>query len=78
MKAVSVDERRSDRAGGGSSAPASDLPARALALQRLAGNRAMGRLLARWIKHPDADKKGVMVPDVAAEDFERFNPPQNK
>jgi hypothetical protein len=34
--------------------------------------------LRPWRKHPDASKKGVMVPDVAAEDFERFNPPQSK
>jgi hypothetical protein len=54
------------------------LPERALALQRLAGNRAAARILARWVKHPDPDKKGVMVPDVAAEDYARFNPPQNK
>ena len=54
------------------------LPQRALALQRLAGNRAAARVLARWVKHPDPDKKGVMVPDVAAEDHARFNPPQNK
>jgi hypothetical protein len=52
--------------------------ARAAALQRAAGNRAAARVLARWVKHPDGDKKGVMVPDVVAEDFTRFNPPQNK
>ena len=50
----------------------------ALRLQRLAGNRATARLLSRWAKHPDADKKGVMVPDVVAEEYARFNPPQNK
>jgi hypothetical protein len=53
-------------------------PAQALRLQRAAGNRAAARFLARWVKHPDADKKGVMVPDVVAEDFTHFNPPQNK
>ena len=65
-------------AGGVPSARARTLPQRALALQRLAGNRAAARVLARWVKHPDPDKKGVMVPDVAAEDHARFNPPQNK
>jgi hypothetical protein len=63
-----------------SPAPGPALPlraARALAFQRLAGNRAAGRLLARWVKHPDAEQKSVMVPDVSAQDFERFNPPQN-
>lgn len=49
-----------------------------LALQRAVGNRAAGRLLARWIKHPDVEKKGVMVPDVVAEDYNRFNPPKNE
>jgi hypothetical protein len=65
-------------AGGVPSGRARTLPERALALQRLAGNRAAARILARWVKHPDPDKKGVMVPDVAAEDHARFNPPQNK
>jgi hypothetical protein len=51
--------------------------ARALALQRRAGNRTTGRLLARWARHPDPDKKGVMVPDVVAAEFTRFNPPTN-
>lgn len=50
----------------------------ALRLQRAVGNRAAGRVLARWAKHPDAKQKGVMVPDVVSEDFTRFNPPQNK
>jgi hypothetical protein len=50
----------------------------ALRLQRAIGNRAAGRVLARWAKHPDQKQKGVMVPDVVAEDFTRFNPPQNK
>ena len=53
-------------------------PAAALALQRLAGNRVTGRVLARWTKHPDPEKKGMMVPDVVAEELLRFNPPQNK
>jgi len=50
---------------------------RALALQRLAGNRAAARVLARWTKHPDPEKKGVMVPDVVADEFSRLNPPTN-
>ena len=51
--------------------------ARALAVQRVAGNRAAGRVLARWIRHPDEEQKGVMVPDVAAAEFLHFNPPKN-
>jgi hypothetical protein len=71
-----VSETRSPAPG---SAPrAGGLTARAAALQRAAGNRAAARVLARWTKHPDPDKKGVMVPDVVAEEFARFNPPQNK
>jgi len=57
-------------------APAS-MARRTLALQRLAGNRATGRLLARWTNHPDPEKKGVMVPDIVAADLTRFNPPTN-
>lgn len=52
--------------------------AAALALQRAAGNRAVGRALARWIKHPDSANKGVMVADVVAEEYGRFNPPKNE
>jgi len=52
--------------------------ARALALQRSAGNRAAGRVLARWAKHPDPDQKGVMVPDSSAAEYARFNPPKNE
>jgi hypothetical protein len=52
-------------------------PAQALALQRLAGNRATTATLARWAAHPDPAKKGVMVPDSVAAEFVRFNPPQN-
>jgi hypothetical protein len=51
--------------------------ARALALQRQVGNRVTSRVLARWINHPDPEKKGVMVPDVVAAEFVRFNPPKN-
>jgi hypothetical protein len=52
--------------------------ARALALQRTAGNRVARRVLSRWVKHPDPEQKGVMVPDSTAEDFTRFNPPKNE
>ena len=52
--------------------------ARMLALQRAAGNRAAGRVLSRWIKHPDPKQKGVMVPDSTAEELTRFNPPKNE
>jgi hypothetical protein len=52
--------------------------ARALSLQRSAGNRAARRMLARWIKHPDPEQKGVMVPDVSAAEYGRFNPPTNE
>jgi hypothetical protein len=51
--------------------------ARALALQRSVGNRGAARLLARWTKHPDPEKKGVMLPDASATELEHFNPPQN-
>ncbi|MGZ4179353.1 MAG: hypothetical protein ACXVUL_01520 [Solirubrobacteraceae bacterium] len=53
-------------------------PAEALFLQRAAGNRATARKLARWAKHPDADKKGVLLPDVVAAEYLRFNPPKNQ
>jgi hypothetical protein len=53
-------------------------PADALFLQRAAGNRATTRTLARWAKHPDPDKKGVLLPDVVAEEYLRFNPPKNQ
>lgn len=51
--------------------------ARAALLQRAVGNRAAGRVLARWVKHPDPEKKSVMVPDSVAEAIDHFNPPQN-
>jgi hypothetical protein len=51
--------------------------ARALALQRAAGNRAAAAVLARWTKHPDPEQKGVMVPDSVADEFLRSNPPKN-
>jgi hypothetical protein len=52
--------------------------AQVLALQRAAGNRAVGRVLSRWIRHPDPEQKGVMVPDSTAEEFTHFNPPKNE
>jgi hypothetical protein len=55
-----------------------DPRARALALQRAAGNRVARRVLSRWTKHPDPEQKGVMVPDSAAEEYTRFNPPKNE
>jgi hypothetical protein len=53
-------------------------PAQALALQRAAGNRAAARVLSRWTKHPDKEKKGVMVPDSSATEYDHFNPPKNE
>lgn len=53
-------------------------PADVLYLQRAAGNRATTRTLARWAKHPDPDKKGVLLPDVVADEYIRFNPPKNQ
>jgi hypothetical protein len=52
--------------------------ARAIALQRSAGNRAAGRMLARWTAHPDKEQKGVMVADSSAAEYARFNPPKNE
>jgi hypothetical protein len=53
-------------------------PAEAIALQRSAGNRAATRVLSRWAAHPDKDKKGVLMSDAAAGDYNRFNPPLSK
>jgi hypothetical protein len=53
-------------------------PAQAIALQRMAGNRAATRTLSRWAAHPDKDKKGVLMTDAAAGDYQRFNPPLSK
>jgi hypothetical protein len=52
--------------------------ARAMALQRAAGNRAAGRVLSRWAAHPDKEQKGVMVPDSSSEEYLHFNPPKNE
>ncbi len=50
----------------------------ALALQRAVGNRATAQVLQRWAAHPDKDKKGVLMPDEMAAEFNRFNPPLSK
>jgi len=50
----------------------------ALALQRAVGNRAATQVLQRWAAHPDKDKKGVLMPDEIAAEFNRFNPPLSK
>jgi hypothetical protein len=66
---------------GASGAPvraAGPTPAQAIALQRTAGNRAATRMLSRWAAHPDKDKKGVLMTDAAAGDYQRFNPPLSK
>lgn len=75
----SPDRRAPDVSVPGPRQPATGPPSqiRVLALQRLAGNHATTRALARWAAHPDPEKKGVMVPDVVAADFLRFNPPKN-
>lgn len=57
---------------------AAPTPAEALYLQRAAGNRAAARTLARWTNHPDPSKKGVLLPDVVADEYLRFNPPKNQ
>jgi hypothetical protein len=50
----------------------------AIALQRAVGNRAATQILQRWAAHPDKDKKGVLMPDEMAAEFNRFNPPLSK
>jgi hypothetical protein len=52
--------------------------ARALALQRAVGNRAATQVLQRWAAHPDQDKKGVLMPDEMAGQYNKFNPPLAK
>jgi hypothetical protein len=64
-------ERAAARAAG-------PIAARALALQRSAGNRVARQVLSRWTKHPDKTKKGVMVPDSVAAEYDHFNPPKNE
>jgi len=83
---VSQDQARSApeqrpapvRPPGASARGAAATPAEALYLQRAAGNRATTRTLARWTKHPDPDQKGVLLPDVVAAEYLRFNPPKNQ
>ncbi len=65
--------------------PRSDVPVArhpavsgAIALQRAVGNRAATQVLQRWAAHPDKDKKGVLMPDEMAAEFNRFNPPLSK
>jgi hypothetical protein len=53
-------------------------PGQALMLQRAAGNRAAARVLSRWSAHPDKDKKGVLLTDGAAGEYQRFNLPLSK
>jgi hypothetical protein len=80
MQERTTGEARVDRAKAGAArrAPVGDGPVRqAQDLQRAIGNRATGQVLARWTKHPDPEKKGVIVPDVVATEFSRFNPPKN-
>jgi hypothetical protein len=69
---------RTPAAPGASPRTAGPSPAQALALQRAAGNRAAARMLSRWIKHPDKEKKGIVVPDVSAAAYDHFNPPKNE
>lgn len=52
--------------------------ARAIALQRAAGNRAAARVLSRWAAHPDKEKKGVLMTDEMAGEYNRLNPPLSK
>lgn len=66
------------RDGAGRPPSRAPLAQAAVALQRAAGNRTAGRVLRRWVKHPDQEKKGVMVPDVVAAEYSRFNPPKNE
>jgi len=78
-EAARSDEQKAREAP--SRAPASrpnPMVARAIALQRAAGNRAAGRVLSRWAAHPDKEQKGVMVADSSAAEYLRFNPPKNE
>ena len=78
-EAARSDEQKAPEAP--ARAPASKpntVAARAIALQRAAGNRAAGRVLSRWAAHPDKEQKGVMVADSSAADYLHFNPPKNE
>jgi hypothetical protein len=73
------DASRSDSAARSApAAPQRSAPAAALALQRSIGNRATTQVLQRWAAHPDKDKKGVLMPDAMAGEYQRFNPPLSK
>jgi len=75
----SADPARSTPAAPAARAPGRRTgPAAALALQRSAGNRVAGRMLARWQAHPDKEQKGVMVPDSVSGEYTHFNPPKNE
>jgi hypothetical protein len=63
---------------GGASSQRPSTVASALALQRAVGNRAATQVLQRWAAHPDQDKKGVLMPDDMAAQYNRFNPPLAK
>jgi hypothetical protein len=78
MHVPARDQPASETAAPARTAPPRTTAARAVALQRSAGNRAARRVLARWTKHPDPEQKGVMVPDVSAAEYGRFNPPTNE
>jgi hypothetical protein len=82
-----VAERTQTEAPGAKSAPSQrphapiarhPATAGAIALQRAVGNRAATQVLQRWAAHPDKDKKGVLMPDEMAAEFNRFNPPLSK
>ncbi len=79
-EAARSDDQQAAQAPGRGLSPAKPNPivARALALQRSAGNRAAGRVLARWTAHPDKEQKGVMVADSSAAEYTHFNPPKNE
>jgi hypothetical protein len=70
-------EARSSPPRGRREAAAVSPAAKAFALRRVAGKRVTARMLARWVKHPDAEQKGVMIPDVVPTEFVRFNPPKH-
>jgi hypothetical protein len=72
------DSASAPRSRSEANVPARPSPSGALALQRAIGNRATGRVLSRWAAHPDKDKKGVLMPDAIAAEFNKFNPPLSK
>jgi hypothetical protein len=78
MRSDLPDTASASRRRGEPPAAARPSPSGALALQRAIGNRATGRVLSRWAAHPDKDKKGVLMPDAMAAEFNKFNPPLSK